>query len=140
MHLKQRCRCWCIARVVSDIGLPLIKKNNLKAFIICIILLSAEICSYGQTESNDANRLNNRNQPLVIVKGLQTDLQHLFIDPSNIDSVSIIKATIAISQFGEAGANGVLIVHPKNLASLLQLKAIYDKFQIGADAGELSMC
>ncbi len=56
---------------------------------------------------------------LVIVDGRQGDRKLLeTIDPSNIESISVLKGGSATNVYGEKGKNGVIIVKLKKGVSL----------------------
>ena len=46
--------------------------------------------------------------------GTQTSSRFLDLDPNNIESVSILKGLSAVTLYGEAGRNGVILVTTKN--------------------------
>lgn len=46
--------------------------------------------------------------------GTQTSSRFLDLDPNNIDNVSILKGLSAVTLYGEAGRNGVILVTTKN--------------------------
>jgi TonB-dependent SusC/RagA subfamily outer membrane receptor len=46
--------------------------------------------------------------------GTQTSSRFLDLDPNNIDNVSILKGLSAVTLYGEAGRNGVILITTKN--------------------------
>ncbi|WP_316737770.1 TonB-dependent receptor plug domain-containing protein [Pedobacter aquatilis] len=59
------------------------------------------------------------NQPLYIVDGEKIESGSIeFLDPSTIDSVTILKDTNAIQNYGLAASNGVVIIKTKPLKKI----------------------
>nr|WP_295873762.1 TonB-dependent receptor [uncultured Chitinophaga sp.] len=57
----------------------------------------------------------NNNSPVVIVDGVQRSFANL--DPSEVESISILKDAAAAATYGVQGANGVILVTTKRGAS-----------------------
>jgi len=51
------------------------------------------------------------NKPLVLVDGVERDLNH--IDPAEIESFSILKDASATAMYGVRGANGIIVINTK---------------------------
>jgi len=52
------------------------------------------------------------NQPLIVVDGVRRDNMRQ-IDPSSIESITILKDAAAVAPFGMGGANGVILITTK---------------------------
>jgi TonB-linked SusC/RagA family outer membrane protein len=66
------------------------------------------------------NSLNNSNEPLIVVDGVplagtgeKYDLALTELNPSDIESVDILKDAAAASIYGSRGANGVILISTK---------------------------
>lgn len=58
------------------------------------------------------NTFSGSNKPLVLVDGIERDLDNL--DPSQIESFSVLKDASASAMYGVRGANGVIVVTTKH--------------------------
>ncbi len=71
----------------------------------------------GEPGSNDAEIIVrglsswNGSDPLVLVDGVERDFR--FLDPNEINTISVLKDASATAVFGAKGANGVIIVTTK---------------------------
>ncbi len=57
---------------------------------------------------------SNTNSQSDFTYGTQTSSRFLDLDPNNIESVNILKGLSAVTLYGEAGRNGVILVTTKN--------------------------
>ncbi|MDA0196669.1 MAG: TonB-dependent receptor [Bacteroidetes bacterium] len=55
--------------------------------------------------------LNDKNDPLVIIDGIEQDLTD--INPNDIESISLLKDASSTAIYGSRGANGVLLITTK---------------------------
>lgn len=60
---------------------------------------------------------SNTNTSSDFTYGTQTSSRFLDLDPNNIDNVSILKGLSAVTLYGEAGRNGVILITTKNGAT-----------------------
>lgn len=60
------------------------------------------------------NSIQNSNQPIFVVDGFPVDNLSNSIDPSNIESIEILKDASATAIYGTRGANGVVIITTKS--------------------------
>jgi hypothetical protein len=57
------------------------------------------------------------NSPLYIIDGIISEnLEHTYIDPHSIESVSVLKGESAIKAYGDKGKDGVIIIKTKETA------------------------
>lgn len=70
----------------------------------------------GYDESNfwirGINTFSGSNSPLVLIDGVERDLNN--IDPSEIESFSVLKDASASAMYGVRGANGVIVITTKH--------------------------
>ncbi len=52
-------------------------------------------------------------QPLVIVDKFVTDMKSMVLNPSNIESITVLKDASATSLYGSKGINGVILIKTK---------------------------
>lgn len=83
---------------------------------------------------------NSAKEPLILVDSFQTSLQSLILDPGKIESINVLKDTPAVSRYGEAGKNGVVIIHPKANVILLRLVELLNKFQVPDSLRKFRVC
>ncbi|MEP6747962.1 MAG: SusC/RagA family TonB-linked outer membrane protein [Bacteroidota bacterium] len=57
---------------------------------------------------------SNTNSQSDFTYGTQTSSRSLDLDPNNIENVSILKGLSAVTLYGEAGRNGVILITTKN--------------------------
>jgi len=57
--------------------------------------------------------ITQSNEPLYIIDGFQSESGLLGIDPSDIESIDVLKDASATAIYGSAGANGVILVTTK---------------------------
>jgi len=53
--------------------------------------------------------------PLIVVDGIVTDIDVNELDPSTIESVSVLKDKSAMNKYGEKGINGVIEITTKRI-------------------------
>ena len=61
-----------------------------------------------------ANSILGGNDPLLVIDGIQTNINLSDINPNDIKSIQILKDASATAIFGSRGANGVILVETKN--------------------------
>jgi TonB family protein len=64
----------------------------------------------------------NEPRPLVIIDGIEKDIEINKIDPESIESVNIIKDKAAVEKYGEKAKNGAIEVHTKAATSTASAK------------------
>lgn len=58
---------------------------------------------------------NSNNRPLVVIDGLQTQVENLnALSPSDIESIQVLKDAASTAIYGTRGANGVIVVKTKS--------------------------
>jgi outer membrane receptor protein involved in Fe transport len=66
---------------------------------------------------NDGNKFNDGKKPLFVVDGKVTDIDLNTIDPSSIQSITVIKDIRATDKYGEKAKYGVIEITTKNNSS-----------------------
>ena len=115
----------------------------MRSFIIYIFFIAVSFSSvHGQTRItlDGPGQADANINPLVMVDNIKTDMQHLVLDPKNIESINVYKDSAAIAKFGEAGKHGVIIILPKADTRFLQLAGILDKYNISKADRFLRVC
>jgi len=82
----------------------------------------------------------NKTNPLVFVDSFKTDISYLVLDPNKIESINILKGSDAISKYGDAAKNGVIIIQPKKNVQFLRIDRILDKSKINSEDKKLRIC
>ena len=67
--------------------------------------------NYGGTEKIDV--LLRGRSPMYLVDGMPTDMTEMPLDPSEIESATIIKDIVAKAMYGPAGADGIISIKTK---------------------------
>ncbi|MBK6264298.1 TonB-dependent receptor [Marivirga sp. S37H4] len=58
---------------------------------------------------------NSNNRPLVVIDGLQTQVENLnALSPNDIESIQVLKDAASTAIYGTRGANGVIVVKTKS--------------------------
>ena len=58
--------------------------------------------------------LNSTTEPLYVIDGMPTNAtQFRSLNPNDIESISVLKDAAAVAQYGNRGANGVIIINTK---------------------------
>lgn len=94
--------------------------------IVVLLLIALPIVSQGQKnkKTNDAKvvltspEATSQSKPLLIVDGMKVQANDSIhnlesMNPDTIESISVLKREQAISQYGEAGKDGVILVTTK---------------------------
>lgn len=79
-------------------------------------------------------------KPLVVVDTFVTQLQYLVLEPSNIESINVLKDKTAIMKWGDKGRNGVIVITPKPNTRILTINGLYDHFAVPAGQRTLRVC
>ena len=122
-------------------------RNSLKTFmrnrILCINFLIFLLNSAsGQKRisldagSGPINKIN----PLVFVDSFKTDISYLVLDPNKIESINILKDSLAISKYGIEAKDGVIIIQPKSDVQFLRIDRILDNNKIKGEDRKLRIC
>jgi TonB-dependent SusC/RagA subfamily outer membrane receptor len=82
----------------------------------------------------------NKINPLVFVDSFKTDISYLVLDPNKIESINILKDSLAISKYGVEAKNGVIIIQPKSDVQLLRIDRILDNNKIKGEDRKLRIC
>jgi len=87
---------------------------------ILFVLISVGAFAQTEKEAKDSTRIfmycgnqYPQNKPLIIVnsKPYRDSLSH--IDPNNIERIDVLKDSVAVAKYGEAGKNGVILITTK---------------------------
>ena len=86
-----------------------------------------------------ANSILGGNDPLLVVDGIQTNINLSDINPNDIESIQILKDASATAIFGSRGANGVILVTTKegtegpvklNYESFVSFKNVTSRYDV----------
>ena len=120
-----------------------ILKTSMRNCILCInFLIFFLISASGQKRicldagCGSFNKIN----PLVLVDSFKTDISYLVLDPNKIESINILKDSLAISKYGVEAKDGVIIIQPKINVQFLRIDRILDNNKIKAEDRKLRIC
>ena len=82
----------------------------------------------------------NKINPLVFVDSFKTDISYLVLDPNKIESINILKDSLAISKYGVEAKDGVIIIQPKKNVQFLRIDRILDNNKIKGEDRKLRIC
>ena len=82
----------------------------------------------------------NKINPLVLVDSFKTDISYLVLDPNKIESINILKDSLAISKYGVEAKDGVIIIQPKKNVQFLRIDRILDNNKIKGEDRKLRIC
>ena len=86
-----------------------------------------------QSLTSKSNLQNNPNLPTFIMDGFEIDVTKLYdMDPSRIESITILKDAAATAMYGSRAANGVVIITTKRGQKDQPLKVDYNGY-VGMD-------
>jgi TonB-dependent SusC/RagA subfamily outer membrane receptor len=103
-----------------------IKMKTLKFTLTIVILFLVNI-----TFSQDKNVkiVSKKNNPLIVVNDSILKYEVIeYINPNDIESVTVWKDEKAKSMYGEKGKNGVIVITTKNIPKR-KLRKIYKEFK-----------
>ena len=78
-------------------------------------------------------------QPLVIVDSVVSDFTHFFVTAGNIASIDILKDADAAA-YGAKGKYGVIIIHTKQNAGVLDMTGLLDAYRVPQQHRALRVC
>lgn len=84
--------------------------------------------------------LDDPRSPVVWIDSMQTDMNHLVIDKSSIDSISILKDSLVSSHYGHMITRGSLIIVPKPSVELIRWPALLERLGVPAADRKLRVC
>lgn len=95
-----------------------------KDFVLIITTFVLFAFSTKNIQAQTAIKCNNTtiptNPPLVVVDGVTTTMDFLNgINPDEIESISVLKGTEALAQYGDKAKEGVILITRKKTASPL---------------------
>lgn len=114
--------------------------RTLFSYIFILALKFTSVSGQTRIVLDGPNLIDSTINPLILVDSFKTDLYHLVIDTQKIDSLKISKDSTTISQFGEAGKFGVIIIYPNHSAKLLPIAKILNNYKISNDDKKLRIC
>ena len=82
----------------------------------------------------------NKINPLVLVDSFKTDMSYLVLDPNKIESINILKDSLAISKYSAEAKDGIIIIQPKKNLQFLRIDRILDNNKINAVDRKLRIC
>lgn len=95
-------------------------KDFVSAIITFVFFLFSAENTQAQTFINCKNKALSANPPLAIVDGVTTTMEFLNgINPDEIESISVLKGTEALAQYGDKAKEGVILITRKKTASPL---------------------
>ncbi|HEY1113223.1 MAG TPA: hypothetical protein VGE66_06660 [Chitinophagaceae bacterium] len=87
-----------------------------------------------------ATPVNDSAKPLVVVDTFATQPEYLVLEPSNIESINVLKDKAATMKWGVRGRNGVIVITPKNNTRMLTINGLYDYYDVPAGQRTLRVC
>jgi hypothetical protein len=78
--------------------------------------------------------------PYTLVNKDVADLKLLFINPTQIDSLIVLKETAAIAVYGQKAKDGAVIVHTKPGTQLLRVQDVLARYNISPANQQLRIC
>lgn len=72
-------------------------------------------------------RNQNRLPPIIVIDGKVSDHSSFGLDPSDIQSISVLKGEKATSLYGDKNAGGVIIITTKKRANEIKVEKEPDK-------------
>lgn len=98
-------------------------------------------CSNGQQRMTDQRIvLSGEMPPLVWIDTMQTDLQHLVMDRSVIDSLSLKKDSVAAEGSSSKTLRDVIIISPKPPVKLIRWAALLERQGVPPADRKLRVC
>ncbi|MGZ3924662.1 MAG: TonB-dependent receptor plug domain-containing protein [Flavisolibacter sp.] len=64
--------------------------------------------------------------PLVVVDGIETDMESMSLDPNNIESITVLKNGSAEAKYGEKGKEGVILITTKRGTQFYKINDFVD--------------
>lgn len=92
-------------------------------YLYVLPLTAVAVVAFARPEiSLELETISSEPRPLVIIDRIeQTDQEGLSkLDPQTIESISVLKDSVSIKQYGEKGRDGVIIVVTKNATKELK--------------------
>jgi TonB-dependent SusC/RagA subfamily outer membrane receptor len=112
-------------------------KLILAVFFACIAL---SVTTHAQVKRRAPLYSSPEHQPLAIVNSIETELGNFWLNPDKIKSVSVLKDSAAIAEYGDKGKNGVLIIETKPDLQFLKLTTLLDQYNIPESDKKLKIC
>jgi TonB-dependent SusC/RagA subfamily outer membrane receptor len=100
----------------------------MRVFLIVPVLVMAASCDSRRLTGSEAQRVvvqaktahaSVTSGPLIFVDGvrLESDKAAQDLDPAVVESIEIVKGTVATSRYGTEGARGVILITTKRRAA-----------------------
>ena len=67
-------------------------------------------------------------------------MSYLVLDPNKIESINILKDSLALSKYGGDAKDGIIIIQPKKNVQFLRIDKILDNNKINAENRKLRIC
>ena len=76
-----------------------------------IVTEDLSVATYSENLLSKSSLENNPNIPTFIVDGFETDMENIYdMDPTRIESITILKDAAATAMYGSRAANGVIVI------------------------------
>ncbi|PRY13714.1 hypothetical protein CLV24_10584 [Pontibacter ummariensis] len=104
----------------------------MKLIFLSTLLLCLFLCAEAQQQgqSNPASVSVSSPSPLMLIEGQETASNAIILDRNSIESIRVYKGEDAVSQFGEKGKDGVIILSLKEEVPLVRLEQVYMHFKV----------
>jgi hypothetical protein len=115
----------------------------MRAFILYITILTFQLNSVsGQNRIvlDGPKHIDTARMPLIIVDTFRTDINHVILDPGNIQSINIFKDSLVASKFGDAGKYGIIMIYPKPNTTFLRVDKILTEYKLCEEDKKLRIC
>ncbi len=77
--------------------------------------------------------------PLVIINNFRTDLNHVVVNPVNIDSLNVLKDAISLSKYGEDAKDGVIVIYHSKKAEMMHLDEILKVYSFTEESKKIKI-
>lgn len=116
--------------------------NRIDTTIKPLVLVNTRTKFRGQTSIVIicTTNIDTSRKPMVLIGKFITDLDHLVLDPNEIESIEVLKDSTAKLKYGDAGKFGVIIIYPKHRVKFLQVDKIFKIYNLSNEVKKLSIC
>ena len=115
----------------------------MRVFILFVLVFTFHPDSIsGKTNflSGAQSRIDTARTPLILVDTFRTDMSHLVLGAQNIVSINILKDSAAISKFGYAGKDGVIMIAAKAHTTFLRIDNLLKEYKVADEDKKLRIC
>jgi len=116
--------------------------NRIDTTIKPLVLVNTSTKVRGQTSIVIicTTNIDTSRKPMVLIGKFITDLDHLVLDPNEIESIEVLKDSTAKLKYGDAGKFGVIIIYPKHRVKFLRVDKIFKIYNLSNEDKKLRIC